>query len=59
MPQLTHTTYVRSSSEHAAEVATSIRTRTESNEARSSTRYDDVDMRLMDTFPASDAVARY
>jgi hypothetical protein len=53
----------------AKEDANAERTRTSSSAGRSKDaetarssppqRYDEVDLRLMDTFPASDAVARY
>ena len=63
MNHTTHETYARSSRERVAGMSRAIQTRREEREARESTRaapfYDEVDARLMDTFPASDAVARY
>jgi hypothetical protein len=56
MPDMTLPTYALTGREYPAGAPAS-------SEVRSSTqvahRYDEVDLRLMDTFPASDAVARY
>jgi hypothetical protein len=63
MRESIHPFHLWGGQEHVAGVYVSINAQSETVEARSpiqaATFYDEVDARLMDTFPASDAVGRY